>query len=84
MIIQDERGDSWDVQKGDPAWEYVSVLDRARFTKKALPRYMIQEPLPRTYTVEEIDAFTYSYQIEGPYPTLVVECIEYLRGRGLV
>ena len=69
MIIQDEHGASWEVAKGDPAWEYVSVLDRARFTKKALPRSVVL-----TGTLE----FANTYDHQPPALALAVECVEYL------
>jgi hypothetical protein len=78
MIIQDEHGASWEVAKGDPAWEYVSVLERARFTKKALlMEAIVQGRLPT-------DAeWTEPYAPALPPCLLALECVHYLRERNL-
>ncbi len=79
MIIQDEYGASWEVAKGDPAWEYVSVLDRARFTKKALPLIAIRIGiLPLLLRTSDDSGMP-------PYiGALATECVEYLWTRGFM
>lgn len=78
MIIQDECGASWEVAKGDPAWEYVSVLDRARFTKKGLPVATIL-----TGSLPNDARWMGPYTPALPPHLLALECVHYLRGRDL-
>lgn len=83
MIIQDEHGASWEVAKGDPAWEYVSVLERARFTKKALFKSAILQGQLPVYDPYYVADWEHS-ELTSNQQLLAVECVKYLRKRGLV
>jgi hypothetical protein len=43
ILLQDEHGQNWWVDKADPAWEYVQHLRKKKYRLIVLPRCVIIE-----------------------------------------